>query len=85
MAGLCRILMRATLFFPMKASLCRQGIVQPPRSCVFVIKPGKDIFSGERYLGLVEQKFGPQQRRNVEAMARIRLRRKLLGDAAVAN
>ncbi|MEK7684421.1 MAG: radical SAM protein [Verrucomicrobiota bacterium] len=42
-------------------------------------------FSGERYLALVEQKFGPQQRRNVEAMARIRLRRKLLGDAPVEN
>jgi anaerobic magnesium-protoporphyrin IX monomethyl ester cyclase len=37
-------------------------------------------FSNPRYLNLVEEKFGPQERQNVQDMARIRLRRKLLGD-----
>ena len=37
-------------------------------------------FTRPEYLSLVERKFGPQQRQNVEAMARIKLRRKLLGD-----
>jgi anaerobic magnesium-protoporphyrin IX monomethyl ester cyclase len=37
-------------------------------------------FTNPPYLDLVERKFGPEQRRNVEAMASIRLRRKLLGD-----
>ncbi|MCF7763208.1 MAG: cobalamin-dependent protein [Verrucomicrobia bacterium] len=38
-------------------------------------------FTHEPYLNLVERKFGLEQRRNVEAMASIRLRRKILGDA----
>ncbi|HEV2436722.1 MAG TPA: radical SAM protein [Verrucomicrobiae bacterium] len=37
-------------------------------------------FNNPRYLQLVEKTFGPQQRKNVEAMASIRLKRKLLGD-----
>ena len=37
-------------------------------------------FSNPDYLNLVERKFGAEQRRNVQAMARIKLRRKLLGD-----
>jgi radical SAM superfamily enzyme YgiQ (UPF0313 family) len=37
-------------------------------------------FTNPRYLGSVEKTFGPQQRKNVEAMASIRLKRKLLGD-----
>lgn len=37
-------------------------------------------FRHEPYLRLVESTFGTQQRRNVEAMAAIRLKRKLLGD-----
>jgi hypothetical protein len=37
-------------------------------------------FSNPAYLNLVEHKFGTEQRRNVEAMASIKLRRKLLGD-----
>lgn len=37
-------------------------------------------FTRPEYLSLVESKFGPQQRQNVEAMSRIKLRRKLLGD-----
>lgn len=37
-------------------------------------------FTRKEYLALVERKFGPEQRRNVEAMSRIKLRRKLLGD-----
>lgn len=40
-------------------------------------------FSNPSYLELVETKFGPQERRNVEAMAQVRLRRKLLGDEAL--
>jgi|SRR5215472_4399827 len=37
-------------------------------------------FSNPAYLSLVEKKFGEQQRKNVEDMAKVRLRRKLLGD-----
>ena len=37
-------------------------------------------FTNPAFLNLVERKFGPEQRRNVEAMASVRLRRKLLGD-----
>lgn len=37
-------------------------------------------FSNPAYLNLVESKFGEQQRKNVEDMSKVRLRRKLLGD-----
>ena len=37
-------------------------------------------FTGEKYLSLVENKFGIQQRTNVEEMSKIKLKRKLLGD-----
>lgn len=37
-------------------------------------------FADPGYLALVEKKFGPAQRQNVEAMSKIKLRRKLLGD-----
>lgn len=37
-------------------------------------------FSNPKYLDLVERKFGIQERENVEQMASIRLKRKLLGD-----
>jgi radical SAM superfamily enzyme YgiQ (UPF0313 family) len=37
-------------------------------------------FTNPRYLESVEKTFGPQQRKNVEAMAGIRLKRRLLGD-----
>lgn len=37
-------------------------------------------FSNSAYLDLVQRKFGMQERRNVEEMAMIRLKRKLLGD-----
>jgi hypothetical protein len=37
-------------------------------------------FRNPSYLSLVERKFGIEQRRNVEAMAKIKLRRRLLGD-----
>lgn len=37
-------------------------------------------FAYEPYLQLVEKKFGAQQRKNVEDMSKIRLKRKLLGD-----
>ncbi len=40
----------------------------------------ENYFTRPEYLSLVERKFGSQQRQNVEAMARIKLRRKLLGD-----
>jgi radical SAM superfamily enzyme YgiQ (UPF0313 family) len=36
-------------------------------------------FTSPKYLELVERKFGGQERHNVEAMSKIRLRRKLLG------
>ncbi len=39
-------------------------------------------FTNPEYLNLVEKRFGPQQRVNVEEMAKIRLKRKLLGDPA---
>lgn len=37
-------------------------------------------FTNDNYLNVVQNRFGDQQRRNVEDMARIRLKRKLLGD-----
>lgn len=37
-------------------------------------------FSNPAYLALVEKKFGEQERKNVEDMASVRLKRKLLGD-----
>lgn len=40
----------------------------------------RKYFSNPAYLSLVERKFGATQRQNVEAMAKIKLRRKLLGD-----
>jgi len=42
----------------------------------------RTYFSNPRYLDLVEKRFGKAQRTNVEAMASIRLKRKLLGDPA---
>lgn len=39
-------------------------------------------FSNQDYLALVERKFGEEERRNVEAMSKIRLLRKILGDPA---
>jgi len=40
----------------------------------------RKYFTNPAYLQLVETTFGPQQRKNVEAMAIIKLKRKLLGD-----
>lgn len=37
-------------------------------------------FSRPEYLGMIERKFGVEQRRNVEDLTKIRLKRKLLGD-----
>ncbi|AXS40636.1 radical SAM protein [Breoghania sp. L-A4] len=37
-------------------------------------------FSNEAYLKLVESRFGEQERRNVEEMSKIKLKRRLLGD-----
>ena len=42
-------------------------------------------FSNPDYLNLVERKFGVEQRRNVQAMASLKLRRKLLGDPPPEN
>lgn len=41
-------------------------------------------FTNPRYLALIEQKFGSEQRRNIEAMTRIKLRRRLVEEAAAA-
>ncbi|MBI4659570.1 MAG: cobalamin B12-binding domain-containing protein [Verrucomicrobia bacterium] len=40
----------------------------------------QEYFTRPAYLDRVERTFGPEQRRNVEAMTKIKLRRKLLGD-----
>lgn len=40
----------------------------------------RKYFTNPDYLSLVERKFGAQERRNVEDMAGIRLKRKILGD-----
>lgn len=40
----------------------------------------KQYFTNPKYLALVESRFGLQQRKNVEEMAAIKLKRKLLGD-----
>ncbi len=39
-----------------------------------------EYFSNPTYLNLVEKKFGSDSRKNVETMAKIRLKRKILGD-----
>jgi anaerobic magnesium-protoporphyrin IX monomethyl ester cyclase len=43
-------------------------------------KAWQTYFSHEPYLQLVESKFGLQQRKNVEELSKVKLRRKLLGD-----
>jgi radical SAM superfamily enzyme YgiQ (UPF0313 family) len=43
-------------------------------------KAWQAYFTHKPYLELVERKFGPMERRNVEEMANIRLKRRLLGD-----
>lgn len=40
----------------------------------------QQYFTNPKYLELVENRFGPTERMNVEDMAKIRLKRKLLGD-----
>lgn len=40
----------------------------------------QQYFSNPAYLKLVASKFGDKERANVEDMAKVRLRRKLLGD-----
>ena len=40
----------------------------------------KKYFSNPEYLALVERRFGADERRNMETMSRINLRRKILGD-----
>lgn len=40
----------------------------------------REYFTKESYLELVDRKFGAEERRNVEAMASIHLRRRILGD-----
>lgn len=40
----------------------------------------RQYFINPGYLALVERKFGTEERRNVEAMSRIKLHRKILGD-----
>ena len=44
------------------------------------IKLWHEYFSNPTYLNLVESKFGSQSRLNLEDMAKIKLKRKLLGD-----
>lgn len=40
----------------------------------------RTYFTNPDYLSLVERRFGEQERKNVEDMTSIRLKRKLLGD-----
>jgi radical SAM superfamily enzyme YgiQ (UPF0313 family) len=42
-------------------------------------------YGNPAYLDRVEKKFGGQQRKNIEAMSRIKLRRKLLGDPPASS
>jgi len=59
----------------------------PTRHCTaaqvldFRDKAWQKYFTRPEYLSLVEKRFGSEQRQNVEAMARIKLRRKLLETA----
>ena len=43
-------------------------------------KAWKTYFTNPDYLGLVEKRFGSQQKKNVEEMSNISLKRKILGD-----
>ena len=40
----------------------------------------QEYFTHEPYLNLVGRRFGPQERRNIEDMSEIRLKRRILGD-----
>jgi anaerobic magnesium-protoporphyrin IX monomethyl ester cyclase len=51
---------------------------------MFRDKAWQTYFTYEPYLQLVERKFGEQERRNVEEMSRIKLRRKTVEEMAVA-
>jgi hypothetical protein len=42
-----------------------------------------DYFSNDSYLKMVDRQFGPETRRHIEEMSRIRLRRQLLEAASV--
>ena len=43
-------------------------------------KAWNKYFTNQNYLKLVEDQFGAQERKNIEEMAKIKLKRKLLGD-----
>ncbi len=44
------------------------------------LKDIREYFTNEKYLNLVEKKFGVEERQNVIDMSKIKLKRKLLGD-----
>ena len=52
----------------------------PPRCCGSVMRPGIAIFPIRRISLSIGKKFGPEQRRNIEELAAIHLKRRLLGD-----
>lgn len=54
--------------------------ISAPEVLKFRDEAWQEYFTHEPYLQLVESKFGSQQRQNVEAMAKIPLKRKILGD-----
>lgn len=61
---------------PLKTKYCTPGEVLKFRDSAWAT-----YFNDQSYLNLVEKKFGTKQRKNVEEMAKIKLKRKLLGDA----
>ena len=61
-----------------------EPLATPPLTAAQVLRfrdeAWQTYFTNPAYLALVERRFGPAQRRAVEEMTRIRLRRRLLGD-----
>jgi hypothetical protein len=58
----------------------RTNYLSAPEVLKFLDEAWQTYFTNPDYLSLVEQRFGVTERSNVEDMAKIRLRRKLLGD-----
>jgi radical SAM superfamily enzyme YgiQ (UPF0313 family) len=65
---------------PLRTKHCTAGEVLRFRDVAW-----QKYYTSAAYLNLVERKFGARQRLNVEAMARIPLRRKILGDPPLEN
>lgn len=70
----------AFAFLSYNSEPMRTNYLSAPEVLKFRDEAWQTYFTNPDYLSLVEQRFGVTERSNVEDMAKIRLRRKLLGD-----